>query len=184
MQTKTIHRRLEQIQQGVVLSEDQGVVESLQLLVRALIAQLNVLLPSIASFDTKIEALFVTHPDAALFAALPGAGSHLAPRLLVAFGEQRSRCQTAQDLLRYAGIAPVQESSGQKSWVHWRSLSSEVSQADVCRMGITNAKTLILGRSILPNATQTRENSSSCDPYPGIHVDTDCLPLLARQSAL
>lgn len=55
-----------------------------------------------------------------MFAALPGAGPHLAPRLLVAFGEQRSRFQSAQDLLRYAGIAPVKESSGQKSWVHWR----------------------------------------------------------------
>ena len=120
VQDKTIHRRLEQIQQGVVLTEDQGVVEPLQLLVTALIAQLKVLLPSIASFDAKIEALFVTHPDAALFTALPGAGPQLAPRLLVAFGEERSRFQTAQDLLRYAGIAPVKESSGQKSWVHWR----------------------------------------------------------------
>jgi transposase len=110
VQDKTINRRLEQIKQGVVLTEDQGVVEPLQLLVSALIAQLKVLLPSIATFDTKIEALFVTHPDAALFAALPGAGPQ-------AFGEQRSRFQSAQDLLRYAGIAPVKESSGQKSWV-------------------------------------------------------------------
>jgi transposase len=120
VQTKTINRRLEQIQQGVILTEDIGVVEPLQLLVNALIAQLQVLLLSIATFDDKIEALFESHPDAALFAALPGAGPQLAPRLLVAFGEDRDRYQTAQDLLRYAGIAPVKESSGQKSWVHWR----------------------------------------------------------------
>jgi transposase len=120
VQDKTINRRLAQIQQGVVLTADQGVVEPLQLLVTALIAQLKVWLPSIATFDAKIEALFATHPDAALFTALPGAGPQLAPRLLVAFGEDRSRFQTAQDLLRYAGIAPVKESSGQKSWVHWR----------------------------------------------------------------
>jgi transposase len=102
------------------LTEDAGIVEPLQLLVAALIAQLQVLLPSITTFDTKIEKLFESHPDAELFAALPGAGPHLAPRLLVAFGEERDRYQTAQDLLRYAGIAPVKESSGQKSWVHWR----------------------------------------------------------------
>jgi transposase len=120
VQTKTINRRLEQIRQGVVLTEDIGVVEPLQLLVNALIAQLQILLLSIATFDDKIEALFESLPDAALFAALPGAGPHLAPRLLVAFGEDRDRYQTAQDLLRYAGIAPVKESSGQKSWVHWR----------------------------------------------------------------
>lgn len=120
VQAKTIHRRLEQIGQGVVLTEDVGIVEPLQLLVTALIAQLKVLLPSITTFDAKIEALFAAHPDADLFATLPGAGPQLAPRLLVAFGEQRSRFQSAQDLLRYAGIAPVKESSGQKSWVHWR----------------------------------------------------------------
>lgn len=51
---------------------------------KALVAQLQVLLPSIAAFEVQIEALFESHPDAALFAALPGAGRHLAPRLLVA----------------------------------------------------------------------------------------------------
>jgi transposase len=120
VQAKTINRRLEQIQQGVVLTEDAGIVEPFQLLVNALIAQLQVLLSTITTFETKIEALFDAHPDAALFAALPGAGPQLAPRLLVAFGEERDRFQTAQDLSRYAGIAPVQESSGKKSWIHWR----------------------------------------------------------------
>ncbi len=120
VQAKTIGRRCEQIEQGVVLTEDAGIVEPLQLLVAALIAQLQVLLPSIATFDAKIEELFESHPDAELFAALPGAGPQLAPRLLVAFGEDRERFGSAQDLLRYSGIAPVQESSGQKSWVHWR----------------------------------------------------------------
>ncbi|PSB13880.1 IS110 family transposase [filamentous cyanobacterium CCP2] len=120
VQAKTIKHRLEQIQQGVVLTTDAGIVEPFQLLVRALIAQLQVLLPTIATFDAKIEAVFAAHPDGALFAALPGAEPHLAPRLPVAFGEERSRYATAQDLLRYSGIAPVKESSGQKSWVHWR----------------------------------------------------------------
>jgi transposase len=120
VQGKTIQRRLEQIGQGVVLTEDTGITEPLQLLLKALIAQLQVLLPSITSFDTRIEALFESHPDASLFAALPGAGPHLAPRLLVAFGDDRERYQSAHDLLRYSGIAPVKESSGQKSWVHWR----------------------------------------------------------------
>jgi transposase len=120
VQAKTINRRLEQIGQGVVLTEDAGIVEPLQLLVAALIAQLQVLLPSITTFDARIEELFDSHPDAKLFTALPGAGSQLAPRLLVAFGEERERFQSAQDLLRYSGIAPVKESSGQKSWVHWR----------------------------------------------------------------
>ena len=59
-------------------------------------------------------------PDYALFSALPGAGPHLAPRLLAAFGEQRERFRSAQELQRYSGIAPVTERSGKKCWVHWR----------------------------------------------------------------
>ena len=43
-----------------------------------------------------------------------------APRLLVAFGEQRARSASAADLQKYAGIAPVTERSGKKSWGHWR----------------------------------------------------------------
>ena len=39
---------------------------------------------------------------------------------MVAFGEDRNRYQSAQDILRYAGIAPVTEKSGKKEWIHWR----------------------------------------------------------------
>jgi hypothetical protein len=38
----------------------------------------------------------------------------------VAFGEQRERYASAEELQQYAGIAPVTERSGKKSWVHWR----------------------------------------------------------------
>ena len=44
----------------------------------------------------------------------------LAPRLLAAFGEQRDRYESAAEMQRYVGIAPVTESSGKKRWVHWR----------------------------------------------------------------
>jgi transposase len=55
-----------------------------------------------------------------LFRNLPGAGPVLAPRLLAAFGEDRERYHSASEIQQYAGIAPVTERSGQKSWVHWR----------------------------------------------------------------
>ena len=58
------------------------------------------------------------HPDYALFEALPGAGPAFAPRLLVAFGEQRERYGAAEEIQQYAGIAPVLERSGKPSWVH------------------------------------------------------------------
>jgi hypothetical protein len=37
-----------------------------------------------------------------------------------AFGDQRERCRSADELQKYAGIAPVNERSGKKIWVHWR----------------------------------------------------------------
>lgn len=52
-----------------------------------------------------------TLPDYKLFAALPGAGPALAPRLLVAFGERRERFPNAAALQKYAGVAPVTERS-------------------------------------------------------------------------
>jgi hypothetical protein len=39
---------------------------------------------------------------------------------LAAFGEQRERYARADEIQKYAGIAPVTERSGNKSWVHWR----------------------------------------------------------------
>ena len=91
-----------------------------QLLVLALVEQLRATLQAIESFDTEIATVSETLPDYSLFRALPGAGATLAPRLLAAFGEQRERYQSAAELQRYTGIAPVTESSGKKHWVHWR----------------------------------------------------------------
>jgi transposase len=90
------------------------------LLVQALVAQLRVILQAIADFDHAITPRAQSHPDFPLFAALPGAGAVFAPRLLVAFGERRERYTSADELQKYAGIAPVTERSGNKTWVHWR----------------------------------------------------------------
>lgn len=59
-------------------------------------------------------------PDADLFASLPGVGEHLTPRLLLSFGKERSRFESAQALMQYAGIALVTEQSGKKNWVPWQ----------------------------------------------------------------
>lgn len=115
-----INRRIEQIAQGSPLTTDDAIVVPNQWLVQALMTQLKSLLKTLDEINDTIAALFATHADATFFANLPGAGPHLAPRLLVAFGDDRTRYVQAQDLLRYTGIAPVTESSGNKCWVHWR----------------------------------------------------------------
>ena len=112
--------RIEAIKSAMALTTDDGVITPNALLVQALVAQLRVTLQVIADFDNAIAQRAQEHPDFPLFDALPGAGAVFAPRLLVAFGEQRERYASAEELQKYAGIAPVTERSGKKSWVHWR----------------------------------------------------------------
>jgi len=115
-----IDTRLQASKSARALTTDDGVITPNVLLVQALVAQLRVTLQAIADFDTAIAQRAQDHPDFPLFDALPGAGAVFAPRLLVAFGEQRERFSSAEELQKYAGIAPVTERSGKKAWVHWR----------------------------------------------------------------
>jgi transposase len=108
------------IQSAISLTQDEGAIQPNRILVQALVKQLAVVIENIHMFDREIAELFKTLEDAALFSALPGAGEQFAPRLLVAFGQDRGRYSNADSLLQYAGIAPVTERSGNKSWVHWR----------------------------------------------------------------
>jgi transposase len=115
-----IARRIDAIKASVPLTEDAGVIEPNRLLVVSLAHQLALVMGQIRLFDEKIRQCFERLEDADLFRDLPGAGPQLAPRLLVAFGEDRKRFSSANALCCYAGIAPVTERSGNKSWVHWR----------------------------------------------------------------
>ncbi|MHC8411449.1 IS110 family RNA-guided transposase [Pseudomonas sp. Hz4] len=113
-------QRLALIAKAMPLTEDPGVVSPSALYVLALVSQLKGVITAIKDFDREIEKTANTLADYRLFKALPGAGQQLAPRLMVAFGEQRDRFKDASAVQRYAGIAPVTERSGKKKVVHWR----------------------------------------------------------------
>jgi len=117
---QVIEQRIQAIRCAIPLTSDPGVIEPNRLNVMALVHQLALLLGQIDHFDDKIAECFNSFDDADLFRNLPGAGKQLAPRLLVAFGEDRERFPSANALCCYAGIAPVTERSGNQSWVHWR----------------------------------------------------------------
>jgi len=102
------------------LTLDVAIITPHLLETMVLIEQIKVALKAIERFDDVIARLAPTLPDFELFNALPGAGPTLAPRLLVAFGEQRERFSSANEMQQYVGVAPVTERSGKKSWVHWR----------------------------------------------------------------
>jgi transposase len=115
-----IDKRIAAIRSALPLTEDPAIIEPQSLLVASLVAQLRTVLEAIEHFNTAIASTTQLLPDYAIFSSFPGAGPALAPRLLVAFGEDRARYQRCEELQKYSGIAPVTERSGQKSWVHWR----------------------------------------------------------------
>jgi transposase len=117
---EAIQERLELIRQAQALTTDEVIVAVAVRQVQRLIQQVQVLQEHIAEDEKLIQEAFRQHPEAALFRDLPGAGKTLAPRLLVAFGTDRSRYESASQLQRYCGVAPVKEKSCGRIWVHWR----------------------------------------------------------------
>lgn len=113
-------KRLEAIAAAVPLTHDEAVIQAHKRFVQSVVKQLKVTIENIHTYDLEIRTLFEQMPDAAIFNSLPGTGPCLAPRLLAAIGDDRERFSTAQQLQNFAGLSPVTERSGKKSWVHWR----------------------------------------------------------------
>jgi len=123
--TPLVHRRLELIANAVALTEDEALVDSYALRVQLVAHQLQLLTPAIQRYDEQIAEAYRQHPDRAVFAALPGAGPVLGPRLLAALGTQRDRLASAGNLQRQSGIAPVTKQSGGQRRVHRRYLCAK-----------------------------------------------------------
>ena len=115
-----IEKRLQHIATAAPLTTDPAIIDVSVLTVQLLARQIRELGPAIQRYEEEIEKLFASHPDAEIFASLPGAGPAIAPRLLAAFGTDRDRFEHATEVQEYSGIAPVTERSGKKEWVHWR----------------------------------------------------------------
>lgn len=113
-------RRYQDIKSATPLTNDPGVIDPNALMIQLLVPQLRLLIDAVDKLDKEIKTRYKKQKDKHIFDSLPGAGPQLAPRLLVAFGNDRNRYKTAVELQQYAGVAPVLERSGQKSWIHWR----------------------------------------------------------------
>lgn len=117
---ETLEKRLAAIKASVPLTTDRPIIDSSQLMISALAAQLKTTIAELKRFDEAIAKLCATHPDFPLFQSLPGAGQVYASRLLAMMGSQRDRWTTADELACLSGIAPVMERSGQSVWIRWR----------------------------------------------------------------
>ena len=119
-QDKVIERRIRQIQEAKPALGDRAVAQVQADVVPVLARLLQQLQLGIDELDKKIATVSAEHPDFSLFADLPGAGPVLAPRLLAAFGSQRERYRSADEISSFSGIAPVTQSSGRKHRVQMR----------------------------------------------------------------
>jgi len=102
------------------LKADAITVPTKARLMLALVSQLAPLLDQIRAYDREIGRLFESHPDSKLFSSLPGAAKQLAPRLLVGWGDDRSRYASAASIQALAGTSPVVYESGKYRKVHKR----------------------------------------------------------------
>lgn len=119
-QSKTNQQRIEMIKNAMPVTDDRATLLTSELFVRCWMPQLRGLIESIHIMDDSIKTLYKQFEDRVIFDSLPGAGPQLAPRLLAAFGTDRERFNSASDVQKYSGIAPVIETSGKKHWTHWR----------------------------------------------------------------
>lgn len=115
-----IDKRLKAIKEAMPLTTDDGVIIPFERLVKVLASQLQQLIVAIRYYDLDIAKMFRQHSDHDIFDSLPGAGPVFGPRLLAAFGSDRNRFSSADEVCRLSGVAPVLERSGKKCWVHWR----------------------------------------------------------------
>jgi len=72
--SEQIDQRIAEIRSACCLTWDRAVIESSVMMVRALVAQLRVLIEAIDHFDEEIATIYHRLPDAEIFSSFPGAG--------------------------------------------------------------------------------------------------------------
>lgn len=118
--SKGVQDRVEAVDKARCLTSDPALIEPAVIKVKALAGMLQVLHAAIEEIQTKTDQAMDAHPEAPIFRSFPAAGPVMAPRLLVAFGTDRDRFASAQELQQFYGIAPVKKQSGQSKVIHMR----------------------------------------------------------------
>ena len=119
---KLINQRLKLVEQAVAVSDEPALNQSFAIRVQLVCRQLQDVVRTIKHYEKQIAEAFAQHPDREIFASLPGAGPVLGPRLLASMGSDRERYDSASNLQRYTGVAPVTKQSGKMRYVHRRYL--------------------------------------------------------------
>lgn len=113
-------QRVEDRAKALEWPRDMEASEAYERRVNQLVARLQVLQSEIDKYARRIDELFETRDEAAIFRSLPGAGATLAPRLAMIFGKQKDRYDSADPLRQLTGTAPVTKASGRTVDVKFR----------------------------------------------------------------
>jgi transposase len=111
-----LHQRITNAPQGA--TSDHG--KSMAVITHAYVAALTTIMDQIRVLTDQINAAYDAHPDKAIFASLPRAGTVRAARLLAEIGDARGRFPTATALACLAGVAPSTRQSGSVEVVSFR----------------------------------------------------------------
>lgn len=117
---EALERKIGEISGACALTRDWAILTAGSMQTQGLAREIRQLNESIHAFDLKIGELFEGHDDHVIFTSLPGAGKTLGPRLLALLGDRRERFDSAQEVQRVSGIAPVTRASGKTQTVHCR----------------------------------------------------------------
>jgi transposase len=112
--------RVTRIRSSAALVTDQAVILAHRLDVLHIVRLIIQLNETVDEYDREIATHMAQHCDAALFQSFPAAGPGLAPRLAAAFGTDRERFGSAQEVQQLSGIAPVLKRSGKSCSVFRR----------------------------------------------------------------
>jgi transposase len=112
--------RVAKVRAAQPLVTDRAVIAAHRLAVLQIVPLIIQLNKTVAEYDRQIAEQMAQHSDAALFESFPGAGPALAPRLAVAFGTDRDRFASAEDMQKFSGIAPVLKRSGKTCCIQRR----------------------------------------------------------------
>ena len=171
-----IERRIEGIRGEQPLTHDQAVITPMRLLVEAFLPQLRAVCAALERFDAEIAKLCPELPDYKLFRELPGAGPALAPRLLVAFGEQRERFPNAAAL--QSGSRAGHGTQREQVLGALALCLSELPAPNFRRVGGADRDPELLGEGLLRRLPSSRHAPSGGPSRARLQVDSHPVPLL------
>lgn len=92
----------------------------------------------------------------------------MGPRILAALSDKRDQFNSAEEIQNYAGIAPVTERSGQKSWVHWRWQYARFVRPTFVEWAAMTVNSSYWTRLYYQGAARNRKISTVSDPGSGV----------------